>query len=332
MPSARTHPATYRFSIEQITAAAETLIYPVMPPTPQYVWPLLSARAGGEVWVKHENHTPVGAFKVRGGLVWVGRRASELVSGPGLIAATRGNHGQSFAFAARRHGVAVTMVVPGDNSKEKNAAMRALGAQLIVHGDDFDAALAHARRLADERGLTFAPSLHPDLSLGIASYALELFHGAGPLAAVYVPIGQGSGIAAVIAARDALGLRTEVVGAVSARYPAYAESVRAGHPVTTPPGATTIADGVACRTPNPEGLAVIRDGAARVVVVAEDDIRAAMRHYFTDTHQVAEGAGAVALAALLADRARPGGPQGPVAVVLSGGNVDRDLFAGVLAE
>lgn len=319
----------YGFTVDAIDDAARTYVYPAMPPTPQYAWPLLARRAGRTVWVKHENHTPVGSFKVRGGLVWVGRRAPELRGGPGLIAATRGNHGQSIAFAARAHGLPVTMVIPHGNSVEKNAAMRALGATLIEHGDDFDDALAHARTLADQRGLAFAPSLHPDLALGIASYAVELFRAAPDLATVYVPIGQGSGIAGVLAARDAMGRDTRVVGVVSARYPAYARSFDAGVATPVPPSGPTIADGVACRIPDIDGLGLVRAGADRIVTVDETAIRAAMRHYFTDTHQVVEGAGALALAAVLDDAAAPEGAAG---LILTGGNVDRAVFADVLAD
>ena len=186
-----------------------------MPPTPQYCWPLLSSRVGAEVWVKHENHTPLGAFKVRGGVVYMAGLRAARPGLKGVIAATRGNHGQSIAFAARRAGMTATIVVPHCNSVEKNAAMRALGAELVEHGADFQEALDLARQLSPERNLFFVGSFAPDLVRGVASYALELFRGAWPLDRVYVPIGLGSGICGVIAARDALGLRTEVVGVVA---------------------------------------------------------------------------------------------------------------------
>jgi threonine dehydratase len=300
-----------------------------MPPTPQYAWPLLGARLGAEVWVKHENHTPLGAFKVRGGIVYMAGLKAAQPTLEGVIAATRGNHGQSIAFAARRAGLTATIVVPHGNSVEKNAAMRALGAALIEHGSDFQAALDHARELSKSRGLFFVESFAPDLVRGVASYALELFRGASPLDAVYVPIGLGSGICGVIAARNALGLKTEVVGVCAERAAAYALSFAARKPVSTN-SADTLADGMACRVPNESALPPICAGAARVITVSEDEIRAAMRHYFTDTHNVAEGAGAAPLAAALKERARNLGKR--VALVLSGGNVDRATFAAILAE
>ena len=297
-------------------------------PTPQHRWPLLSARAGCDVVVKHENHTVVGAFKVRGGVVYVEDLVARDPDVPGLIAATRGNHGQSVAFAARRHGLSAVIVVPEGNSREKNAAMRALGAELVEHGRDFQAALEHARELAAERGLHFIPSFDPLLVRGVASYALELFDAEPDLHTVYVPIGLGSGICAVLAARDALGLDTRVVGVVSARADAYARSFERGEPVATE-SADTFADGLACRVPHPEALETIRRGAEPVVRVSEEEIGHAVRCYFTDAHQVAEGAGAAALAALLRERDRMAGRS--VGVVLSGGTVDRELYLELLA-
>jgi threonine dehydratase len=316
------------FSLDALEAAARQ-VHAVMPPTPQYQWPLLARRLGTELWVKHENHTPLGAFKVRGGIVYMAGLKASRPKLEGVIAATRGNHGQSIAFAARRAGLAATIVVPHGNSVEKNAAMRALGAELIEHGSDFQAALEHARALSAARGLFFVESFAPDLVRGVASYALELFRGAGALDTVYVPIGLGSGICGVIAARDALGLRTEVVGVCAERAAAYALSFAARKPVSTN-SADTVADGMACRVPNADALPTIFKGAARIVTVSEEEIRAAMRHYFTDTHNVAEGAGAAPLAAALKERARNAGRR--VALVLSGGNVDRATFAAILAE
>lgn len=309
--------------------SAAALVHSVMPPTPQYCWPLLSKRAGTEVWVKHENHTPLGAFKLRGGLVYVaelGRREPKLA---GVVAATRGNHGQSVAFAARRAGLRAVIVVPHGNSVEKNAAMQALGAELVEHGHDFQAAYEHAMALAAREGLHPLRSFHPWLVAGVASYALELFRGAPELDTIYVPIGLGSGICGVIAARDALGLRTRVVGVTAAKAAAYALSFERKEAVSTN-AADTIADGMACRVPEPSALEIIFRGADRVVVVEEDEIRAAMRHYFTDTHNVAEGAGAAPLAALLKERRAIEGKR--VGLILSGGNIDRPLYARVLAE
>jgi len=314
-------------SLEMLDAAAQA-VHRVMPPTPQYAWPLLSARLGCEVWVKHENHTPVGAFKIRGGILFMAELKARQPGVAGVIAATRGNHGQSIAFGARRVGLPAVIVVPHGNSVEKNAAMRALGAELIEHGVDFDAALAHARALAAERGLHPVPSFDPGLVRGVASYALELFRGAPALDTVYVPIGLGSGICGVIAARDALGLRTEVVGVVAARAACYALSLAAGHPVPTN-SADTMADGLAVRVPDAGALAVIRAGAARVITVEEEEIRAAMRAYYTDTHNLAEGAGAAALAAAWKERDRHAGRR--VGLILSGGNIDRAVYADVIA-
>jgi threonine dehydratase len=266
---------------------------------------------------------------VRGGLVYLADLKRREPGVPGVIAATRGNHGQSVAFAARRHGVPALIVVPRGNSVEKNAAMRALGAELVEHGHDFQAALEHAAELTRDRGWHKVPSFHPALSRGIASYGLELFRAVPELEAVYVPIGLGSGICGVIAARDALGLSTEVIGVVAERAAAYALSFEAGAPVSTD-SADTIADGLACRVPDPESLDVILRGAERVVTVSEKAIRAAMRTYFTDTHNVAEGAGAAPLAALLTERERMAGRR--VAVVLTGGNVDAALYREVLSD
>lgn len=308
---------------------AAARVHAVLPPTPQHHWPLLSRRAGAEVWVKHENHTPVGAFKVRGGIVLFDEMKANHPGLRGVIAATRGNHGQSVAFSAARAGLPAVIVVPRGNSAGKNAAMRALGAELVEHGEDFQAALEHARELAEERGLHFVPSFAPALVRGVASYALELFRGAPPFDRVYVPIGLGSGICGVIAARDALGLATEVVGVCAEAAPCYALSFAAGRPVSTEK-ADTLADGMACRVPVAEALATILRGAGRVVTVTEAEIRAAMRALFCDTHNVAEGAGAAPLAAALKDRAANAGKR--IAVVLSGGNVDPGLFGSVLLE
>jgi threonine dehydratase len=294
-----------------------------MPPTPQYAWPLLSARLGAETWVKHENHTPTGAFKVRGGLVYLERLKATRPDVQGIVSATRGNHGQSLAYAGRKHGVAVTIVVPRGNSVEKNAAMAAFGARLVEHGEDFDAARAHAEALAVTEGLVFAPSFAPDLVAGVASYALELFRGAPPLDAVYVPIGLGSGICGVIAARDALGLATEVIGVQSTGANAYALSFAAGRVVTTE-RAVTNADGMATRMPDAEALGIIRRGAARIVTVTDDQVAEAIRAYWTDTHNLAEGAGAAPLAAAMAERERLAGKR--VGLILCGGNIDLALF------
>ena len=316
-------------------AAAARVVYAAMPPTPQYRWPLVEAATGVETWVKHENHTPAGAFKVRGGLVYFDRLARGRLSG--VVTATRGNHGQSVGFAAGRHGVPAVVVVPRGNGREKNAAMRALGVELVEEGDDFQASVEAADRIAAERGWHRLPSLHRDLVAGVGTYAVELFRAAPDLDTVYVPIGLGSGACGLLAARSALGARARVVGVVSAHAPAYARSLAAGraesHPVST-----VLADGMACRTPVPAALDALagRSGAPgldRVVEVTDDDVAAAMRLLFSATHNVAEGAGAAATAALLRERERdPALVDGRrVAVVLCGGNVDADVFAAVLA-
>ena len=302
---------------------ARAKVHAVFPGTPQYRWPLLAERVGTEVWVKHENHTPTGAFKVRGGLIHLERVAREKLAPHGIVSATRGNHGQSLAFAGRRFGVPVTIVVPHDNSREKNAAMRAFGARLIEHGEDFDAARMEAMQIAEQDELFFAPSFHRDLVLGVSTWALELFEAAPGLDVLYVPIGLGSGICGAIMARDLLGLKTEIVGVQSENAPSYALSFKAGHVVETN-SANTKADGLATRIPDPAALAIIRKGAARIVTVSDDEIVQAVRAYWTDTHNLAEGAGASPLAALIKERAQMKGRT--VAVPLNGGNIDLALF------
>ncbi len=315
-------------SLAEIEDAAAT-VYAAMPPTPQYAWPLLARRTGCEVWVKHENHTPTGAFKVRGGLVYMQRLKREQPDLRGVVSATRGNHGQSIALAAARLGIAATIVVPHGNSVEKNAAMRAFSAELIEAGHDFDSARETARRLAGERDLAMVPSFHPDLVRGVATYALELFRAAPPLDTVYVPIGLGSGICGTIAVRDALGLSTKVVGVVSTEAPAYALSFAAGKVVATN-SADTMADGMAVRGPDAEALEVILKGADRIVKVNDAEIAAAMRAYYEDTHQLTEGAGAASLAALIQERERQAGKR--VGLILSGGNIDRPAYLRALAD
>jgi threonine dehydratase len=317
-----------RPSREQIAAAAR-VVHAAMAPTPQQVWPLLSARLGAETWVKHENHTPVGAFKVRGGLVYFEELARSGRQPRGVICATRGNHGQSVAFAARRHGIPATIVVPHGNSREKNLAMRALGAQLVEHGEDFQEAREYAGVLAAEHGLEMVPSFHPLLVTGVATYALEFLSAAPALDVVYVPIGLGSGICGMLAARDALGLRTEIVGVVSAHATAYAESFAARAPVDSP-ATTKLADGMACRVVEPAALALMLAGVDRMVQVTDVEVADAMALLYECTHNVAEGAGAAAVAAATREAGRIAGRR--VGVVLSGANVDRAVFARVLAD
>src|SRR6195256_3595422 len=310
------------FDLQQLERA-QTIVAAAMPPTPAHQWPLLSERLGTAAIVKHENHTPIGAFKVRGGLVYVDRMKRERPTTAGLISATRGNHGQSLAFAARRYGVPVTIYVPHGNSVEKNRAMRAFGANLVEHGEDFQSAREEAGRRATLEGLEFVPSFHPDLVLGVATYALELLRKVPELDILYVPIGQGSGICGCILARDLLGLTTEIVGVQSTQAPSYALSFAAGTVVTTETS-NTLADGMATRVPDADALAIIRKGAARIVQVTDDEVAAAIRAYWTDTHNLAEGAGAAALAAALQEKKRLSGKR--IGLVLSGGNIDFELF------
>jgi threonine dehydratase len=314
------------FTLEQLDAAAE-LVHASVPPTPTHRWPLLCEALDAEVWVKHENHTPTGAFKVRGGIVYVDRLLRERPHVKGLVTATRGNHGQSIAFAGHAAGLPVTICVPFGNSPDKNAAMRGFGAELIEVGHDYQAAREHAGAVALERGYEFVPPFHPDLVLGVATYARELFDVVGELDVVYVPVGMGTGAGGVIGARDALGLRTEVVGVVSELAPASALSFAAGAVVATET-ADSFADGVACRVPDDAAIATLVGGAARVIAVSEDAIAEAMRLLFAATHNAPEPAGAIALAGAVAERDRVEGTR--VAVIQSGGNVDSALFADVL--
>jgi threonine dehydratase len=311
----------------QALEAATDIIYRAMAPTPQQRWPLLDERCGTAVWVKHENHTPVGAFKVRGGLVYFAELKERLAGVKGVVAATRGNHGQSVAFAAARHGLPVAVVVPHGNSIGKNRAMQALGAELIESGHDFQASLEAAATIAAARGWHQMPSFHGALVRGVGTYALEMLRAVPDLDTLYVPIGLGSGICGAIAARDALGLRTKIVAVVASAAPAYARSLELGrlvsHEVTT-----RIADGMACRTPVAEALETIRAGADRVVEVTDDEIEAAMQAFYDDTHNVAEGAGASGLAALLRERDRMRGRT--AGLVLTGANVDAHIFAPIL--
>lgn len=315
------------FSLDELELAAEA-VRSVVPPTPAYAWPLLSKRTGVEVFVKHENHTPVGAFKIRGGLVYFDalRRAGQLPKG--AVTATRGNHGQSIALAAAQNGIPCVIVVPEGNSAGKNAAMAAFGAELIVAGADFDESRAVAAEIAETRGYHFVPSFHPELVKGVATYAHELFLAVPDLAVAYVPIGMGSGICGMITVRDLLGLDTEIVGVCADAAPAIALSFEAGYPVTTA-SARTFADGMACRVPHPEALAIIRAGASRILRLSEDEIAEAVRVYYTDTHNLAEGAGAAALAGLMRERGRYAGKR--AAAICSGGNIDAPMFAQILA-
>jgi threonine dehydratase len=310
------------FDLAQLERAHQ-IVGAAVPPTPAHAWPLLAQRLGTSVVVKHENHTPTGAFKVRGGLMYVDRLKRERPDTAGLISATTGNHGQSLAFAAGRYRVPVTIYVPHGNSIEKNRAMRAFGANLVEHGEDFQSAREEAERRAERDGLEMVPSFHPDLVLGVATYALELLRKVPDLDVLYVPIGLGSGICGCILVRDLLGLKTEIVGVQSTEAPSYALSFAAGKVVATN-SSNTLADGMATRIPDADALAIIRKGASRIVQVTDAEIGAAIRAYWTDTHNLAEGAGAAPLAAALQERTKLRGKQ--VGLVLSGGNIDFALF------
>jgi threonine dehydratase len=314
------------FSLEELRTAAD-LVYRVMTPTPLLSWPKLGQRAGSNVRVKHENHTPTGAFKVRGGIVYLDHLRRTHPGPAGVISATRGNHGQSIAFAAARAGVPATIYVPIGNSPDQNSAIAAFGAKVVEFGRDFDEAKHEAFRVAAARGLHFIPSFHRDLIAGVASYALELFQAAEDLDAVYVGVGMGSGICGLVTVRDLLGLKTEIIGVGALKAPATAQSFAAKQAISAP-SAKTFADGLATREPNPEAIAIISRGVSRWVEVSEDAIAEAMRIYFDATHQVAEGAGAAPLAALLQDQARMQNKN--IAVILSGGNIERGRYLQVL--
>ncbi len=318
------------FSNDQVRSAMAT-VHAVMPPTPQYAWPLLRERLGFTAWVKHENHTPTGAFKVRGGLTYFETLRREQPDVAGVISATRGNHGQSVGLAARRHGLAATIVVPRGNSTEKNQAMRALGVTLMEHGEDFQAAREFAIALASERGLHMVPSFHPELIRGVMTGWVEFFESfAGGKAprVLFVPIGQGSGFCAAAAARAYTGVSTKLVGVVSAHATTYLDSFRQRQ-VVAAPVTTLLADGMACRIADAQALAIVLAEADDVISVGDDEVAHAMRVLFADTHNVAEGAGAAGLAGAIQQRARWQGQS--VGMALSGGNVDSDVFARVLA-
>ncbi len=319
------------FSIDEFNDAAQ-IVARHMAPTPQFVWPLLDANVGAEVWLKHENCTPTGAFKVRGGLVYIDRMVRERPHVRGVVGATRGNHGQSLAFAGRAAGIPVTIVAPHGNSPDKNAAMRGFGAELIEHGVDFQAAREFSVQVAEERGYEAVPSFHLDLCRGVATYAQELFAAAGELDAVYVPIGLGSGICGLITMRDLLGLRTEIIGVVAERAPATALSFAAGAPVSTDTSETFI-DGVATRVPDPVAIGIIVGGAARIVQISDDQCAEAVRIMMRCTHHLVEPSGAAALAGLMADQAAAtdnvSGRR--VGLIVSGGNMDASILSEILA-
>jgi threonine dehydratase len=313
-------------TIDEVRAASE-LVYRLMRPTPQYCWPLLCERLGAEVWVKHENQTPTGAFKARTAVVYVDELMKREPATRGLITATRGNHGQAVALAAKQFALPATILVPHGNSREKNAAMRAQGATLIVHGSDYQAARERAMALADQQGLHMVPPYHYNIVRGVATYWLELFTSVKDIDVAYVPIGMGSGICSAVAVRNGLGLKTKLIGVVSSLAPSYAESFEQ-RKVIEAPATTKIADGMACRKPDEQALSILMDNVDHIARVSDEEVEESMRHMFTDTHNVVEGAGAAPLAAALSEREQLNGKR--VAIVASGSNVDREVFARVL--
>ena len=315
------------FNVDELDRAAK-IVHQALPATPQIRWPQLSERFGADVWVKHENYTPVGAFKIRGALFYVSELRRKNPEIDGVIVATRGNFGQSVAFAGIRAGLRVLVVVPHGNSQEQNLAMRSLGAEVIEFGHDFQDALEHAGRLSEESGLHFINSFDFVLVQGVASYALELFQSVPELDYVYVPIGLGSGICGTILARNARGLKARIVGVVADGAPAYALSFHAGKPVSTS-SVDTMADGLSCRVPNPEAVDLINREVDHVVTVQDSAIMEAMRIYFSATHNVAEAAAAAPLAALFQEQKIVRGKR--VALIHSGCNIDRGRFASILA-
>ncbi|HJZ99071.1 MAG TPA: threonine dehydratase [Candidatus Solibacter sp.] len=313
-------------TLAEIECAAK-IVYSAMPPTPQYSWALLNGRAGTEVWVKHENHTPLGAFKIRSGVVYFRRLAESGIANGTVITATRGNHGQAIALGARREGMRPIIYVPHGNSVSKNRAMQMLGGELVEFGSEFEEARREAARVAEVEGYHYVPSYHEWLVQGTATYSLELFRAVPDIDVAFVPIGMGSGICGMAAAREALGLKTEIVGVVSAHARSYAESFEQHMPVESPV-TTQLADGMACRAAHPDALEVMWRHVSRVVSVTDDEIAAAIRAIYDDTHNLAEGSGAAAVAAMVNEKEKLKGRR--VAVVISGGNVDREVYAEVL--
>ena len=313
----------------QEIAEAQKLIYQLMVPTPQISWPLLNQKLEAKVWIKHENHTPISAFKARSAVFYAAQLFRARNGVRGMITATRGNHGQSVALAGQRFNVPVTIVVPHGNSVEKNAAMRGQGAHLIEFGDDFQESREHAERLSQEQGLHFVPPFHRDIVTGVATYWMELFTAVPDLDAVYAPIGMGSGICAACAVRNGMKLKTKIIGVAAEGAPAYALSFDAGRNIAAIV-TTLIADGMACRVPDDDALEIMQKNVDHVVQVSDEEIRHAMRIYFSDTHNLIEGAGAASLAAALKEKNSLGGKR--IALIATGGNVDRDVFAKVLAE
>jgi threonine dehydratase len=309
-------------------AEAADFLRELVPPTPQFVWPQVAAAFGAEVWIKHENHTPIGAFKARSVAVYFRELLRREPGIAGVITATRGNHGQAVGLAARLFKLPATIYVPRGNSVEKNAAMRALGAALVEHGDDFQESREEAMRVAARDGLHLVPSYHLDIVKGVATYWAELFRAAPDLDVIYVPIGMGSGICAAAAARNLFSPRTKIVGVCSAHALASARSF-AAREVVEAPVSTKLGDGMACRKLDGESIATMVENVERIVEVTDAELAEAMRAIFRMTHNVAEGAGAAGFAAAWRERASLAGRR--VGLPMTGGNVDAPAFADVLA-
>jgi len=310
------------FNLMELEQAA-TDIYQVTPATPQYNWPLLAKTTGCDVWVKHENHTPTAAFKVRGGIHLLNQLMKANNKPKGIISATRGNNGQSLSYASKRAGLPLTIVVPECNNIDQNNAIQGFGADLVVHGKDFEAARKHSLILQQELGYQAIAPFEKSLIVGVASYAIELFSAIKDLDTVYVPIGMGSGICGLIKTRDLLNLKTKIVGVVAEGAPTFALSFAAGKVVNTD-YANTIADGVATSAPIEEAFEIIKKGASRVITVNDLEIAKAMYQYYQTTHNLSEGAGAVPLAGLMKEKQQMKGKK--VGLILSGGNIDFESF------
>jgi threonine dehydratase len=303
---------------EDILAAAP-VVHRYVKPTPLYEWPALSQLLGCRLFLKHENHTPTTAFKVRGGIYLVSRLPAEQKR-RGIIGCTTGNHGQSLAYACRLFGVRCVLVVPARANPDKLAAMRALGAELIEHGQDFDDARAHCETLCEREGLRYVHSANePDLIAGVGTYALEIFDDLPEPDVILVPVGLGSGICGTALTAARRRPATRIIGIQSELAPAVTRSWREGKPIETA-SPTTFAEGMATRVPADLTLAIMRRHVHDMVLVSDEELREAIRLLLRVTHNLAEGAGAASTAAAWKLRDKLVGKT--VVAVLSGGNLD----------
>ncbi len=308
--------------------AAAPVVHQYLRPTPLYEWPALSQMLGCRYYLKHENHTPTTAFKVRGGIYLVSRLSAEQKR-RGIIGCTTGNQGQSLAYACRLFGVRCVLVVPAANNPDKVAAMRALGAELIEHGRDYDEARVYCEEIRHREGLRYVHSANePDLIAGVGSYGLEIFDELPAPDVVLVPVGLGSGICGTALAASGRSPRTRVIGVQSELAPAVTLSWRQGRPVETNTP-RTFAEGMATRVPADLTLEIMRRHVADMVLVGEEELREAIRLLLRVTHNLAEGAGAAATAA--AFRMREGLAGKMVVGILSGGNLDLRELGRILA-